>query len=142
MTARPRLTRAAAPTFIFLSLPFPSTSRPQIGYGSPQTLSDTGLKLAKGSRGDAPTLKPTFMVFAPTVLDRVRQAVQAKVAAAKPIGQKLFKAALNQGYRDYDKGKIGAHPLWNAIVFKKARLFGFEFATASAFAFAPAFAGA
>lgn len=30
------------------------------------------------------------MVFAPTVLDRVRQAVQAKVAAAKPIQQKLF----------------------------------------------------
>jgi long-subunit acyl-CoA synthetase (AMP-forming) len=61
------------------------------------------------------------MVFAPTVLDRVRQAVQAKVAAAKPIGQKLFKAALNQGFRDYEKGKIGAHPLWNAIVFKKVQ---------------------
>lgn len=33
-----------------------------IGYGSPQTLTDTGLKLAKGQKGDAPTLKPTFMV--------------------------------------------------------------------------------
>lgn len=44
----------------------PDTPDTQIGYGSPQTLSDTGLKLAKGVRGDAPTLRPTFMVFAPT----------------------------------------------------------------------------
>ena len=33
-----------------------------IGYGSPQTLTDTGLKLAAGCKGDAPTLQPTFMV--------------------------------------------------------------------------------
>jgi len=34
-----------------------------IGYGSPQTLTDSGLKLAEGTRGDAPTLEPTFMVW-------------------------------------------------------------------------------
>lgn len=90
-----------------------------VGYGSPQTLSDTGLKLAAGSRGDAPTLKPTFMVFAPTVLDRVRQGVQAKVKAAKPIAQKLFGKALAAGARDFDKGLIGAPTLWNFLVFRK-----------------------
>lgn len=29
--------------------------------------------------------------------------------------------ALRQGYNDYEKGKIGAHPFLNAVVFKKAR---------------------
>ena len=92
-----------------------------IGYGSPQTLSDTGLKLAAGSRGDAPMLRPTFMVFAPTVLDRVRQAVQAKVAGAKPLAQKLFARALAAGYADFDKGLIGAPPLWNVLVVRKVQ---------------------
>jgi long-subunit acyl-CoA synthetase (AMP-forming) len=90
-----------------------------IGYGSPQTLTDSGLKLAAGVKGDAPTLKPTFMVFAPTVLDRVRAGVQAKVAAASPLSQTLFNAALAAGYAEFEAGRIGAPPLWNALVFRK-----------------------
>ena len=90
-----------------------------IGYGSPQTLGDTGLKIAPGTRGDAPTLRPTFVVFAPTVLDRVRQGVEAKVAAASPFSQKLFARALKAGAKDFDNGKIGAPPLWNFLVFRK-----------------------
>jgi long-subunit acyl-CoA synthetase (AMP-forming) len=72
-------------------------------------------------RGDAPTLKPTFVVFAPLVLDRVRQAVQAKVAAGSPGKRKLFERALAAGGRDFDAGMIGAPPLWNALVFKKVQ---------------------
>jgi long-subunit acyl-CoA synthetase (AMP-forming) len=92
-----------------------------VGYGSPQTLTDSGLKLAPGCRGDAPTLRPTFMVFAPTVLDRVRSAVQAKIAKASPLSQSLFAAALAAGGREFDAGRIGAPPLWNALVFKKVQ---------------------
>ena len=92
-----------------------------IGYGSPQTLTDTGLKLAPGTRGDAPTLKPTFMVFAPAVLDRVRQAVQAKFGAAKPVLKKLINAGLAAGRKDFEAGKIGAPFLYNAIIFKKVQ---------------------
>ena len=92
-----------------------------IGYGSPQTLTDTGLKLAPGCRGDAPTLRPTFMVFAPTVLDRVRQAVDAKMAAATGVKHKLAAAALRAGFRDFAAGRIGAPPLFNALVFKKVQ---------------------
>ena len=92
-----------------------------IGYGSPQTLTDTGLKLAPGTRGDAPTLKPTFMVFAPAVLDRVRQAVQAKFAAAKPLLKRLINAGLAAGRKDFEAGKIGAPFLYNAIIFKKVQ---------------------
>ena len=92
-----------------------------IGYGSPQTLTDTGLKLAPGTRGDAPTLRPTFMVFAPAVLDRVRQAVQAKFAGAKPILKKLINAGLAAGRRDFEAGRIGAPFLYNALIFKKVQ---------------------
>ena len=92
-----------------------------VGYGSPQTLTDSGLKLAPGTRGDAPTLRPTFMVFAPTILDRVRSAVQAKVQAASPVAQSIFNAALEAGYAEFDAGRIGAPPLWNALAFRKVQ---------------------
>ncbi len=92
-----------------------------VGYGTPQTLTDSGLKLAPGTRGDAPTLRPTFMVFAPTVLDRVRAAVQAKIAAASPLAQSLFGTALKAGYAEFDAGRIGAPPLWNALLFRKVQ---------------------
>lgn len=84
-----------------------------IGYGGPQTLIDTGLKLAPGVKGDAPTLQPTFMVFAPTVLDRVRTAVTAKFKAMPgPLGA-VFHSALAAGNEEFDAGRIGAPPLWN-----------------------------
>jgi long-chain acyl-CoA synthetase len=84
-----------------------------IGYGSPQTLIDTGLKLASGVKGDAPTLKPTFMVFAPTVLDRVRTAVTAKFKTMPGPLSAVFHSALAAGYEEFDAGRIGAPPLWN-----------------------------
>lgn len=92
-----------------------------VGYGSPQTLTDSGLKLAAGCRGDAPTLRPTFMVFAPTVLDRVRASVQAKVAGASSVAQSIFGAALEAGYAEFEAGRIGAPPLWNALAFRKVQ---------------------
>jgi long-chain acyl-CoA synthetase len=92
-----------------------------IGYGSPQTLTDTGLKLAKGVRGDAPTLKPTFMVFAPAVLDRVRQAVQAKFSAASPTLKRLINAGLAAGEREFHAGRCGSTFFYNALIFKKVQ---------------------
>jgi long-subunit acyl-CoA synthetase (AMP-forming) len=92
-----------------------------IGYGSPQTLTDTGLKLAAGTRGDAPTLKPTFMVFAPAVLDRVRQAVQAKFAAASPTLRRVIDAGLAAGEREFHAGRNGSPWFYNALVFKKVQ---------------------
>lgn len=94
---------------------------PQVGYGHPQTLSDVGLKLAPGVRGDAIHLKPTFMVFPPTVLDRIRQGITAKVEAAGGIKASLFERALNDGKRDFETNKIGPPPLWNLAVFRNAQ---------------------
>ena len=47
-----------------------------IGYGSPHTLTDNSVKIKVGAcKGDATTLKPTFMVMAPAVADKVRTAL-------------------------------------------------------------------
>merc|ERR1719264_1191853 len=71
-----------------------------IGYGSPQTLTSTGVKLAKGQEGDAPLLKPTLLVFAPAVLDKVYSGVKRKVQGG--VKEKLFNKALESGYANYN----------------------------------------
>jgi len=92
----------------------------RMGYGNPHTLTDTGVKLQKGCRGDAPVLRPTFMVFAPAVLDKVYSAVQAKVKASGAISQHLFKFALEKGMQEYDKGHVGA-PWYCSFIFSKVQ---------------------
>ena len=61
------------------------------------------------------------MVFARAVLDRVRQAVQAKFAGAKPILKKLINAGLAAGRRDFEAGRIGAPFLYNAPSLKRCK---------------------
>ena len=50
-----------------------------IGYGSPLTLSDNSAKIKKGTKGDAPELKPTLMTAVPAILDRVREGIRKMV---------------------------------------------------------------
>ena len=52
----------------------------RIGYGSPLTLTDTGSKIKKGTKGDASVLKPTLMAAVPAIVDRVRDGVLKKVS--------------------------------------------------------------
>merc|ERR1719450_1958249 len=73
-----------------------------MGYGSPHTLTDTGVKLKQpGQKGDAPTLAPTVMLFAPAVLDKVYAAVWRKMDSA--LKKYLFDCALESGYKNYAK---------------------------------------
>jgi len=90
-----------------------------IGYGSPHTLTSTGVKLQKGQVGDAQLLKPTLMVFAPAVLDKVYKGVKARVDGMPPTTKTLFNMALQAGYRNFDNGGVGAGLFWNRLVFKK-----------------------
>lgn len=93
-----------------------------LGYGSPHTLTDTGVKLKRPeSSGDAPLLGPTFMVFAPAVLDKIYQSIQAKKDGAGWFGQKMFDLGLNSGSRRFAKGQIGANFIFNGLVFKKVQ---------------------
>jgi long-subunit acyl-CoA synthetase (AMP-forming) len=93
-----------------------------LGFGSPHTLTDTGVKLKRPeSIGDASCLQPTLMVFAPAVLDKVYQGVQAKRAALGGLGQQLFSWGLASGERRFDRGKVGANWFFDKLVFKKVQ---------------------
>jgi len=93
----------------------------QIGYGSPHTLTPTGVKVHPGSLGDAQALKPTLMVFAPAVLDKVYIGLDQKMKAASPLVQKLFKWGLAAGEARFEQGLIGSSWFYNKIVFKKVQ---------------------
>jgi len=89
-----------------------------IGFGSPTTLTSTGVKLAKGQEGDAPTLKPTVMVFAPAVMDKVYMGVKDKVAKKGGAAETLFNQALQSGYKNYDAGGVGCgYAAWNLLMY-------------------------
>eukprot|EP00301_Raphidiophrys_heterophryoidea_P022257 c6458_g1_i1.p1 GENE.c6458_g1_i1~~c6458_g1_i1.p1 ORF type:complete len:738 (+),score=165.86 c6458_g1_i1:41-2215(+) len=92
----------------------------KMGYGNPHTLTDNGVKLQRGCRGDATVLRPTFMVFAPAVLDKVYTAVQAKVKAGSPFSKKLFDFALQRGFESREKGAI-VPPWYCSLIFKKVQ---------------------
>lgn len=93
-----------------------------MGFGSPHTLTDSGVKLKRPeSIGDARCLQPTFMVFAPAVLDKIYQAVQSRRASFSAAKRALFRWGLNSGERHFRRGKIGANRLYNGIVFKKVQ---------------------
>jgi long-subunit acyl-CoA synthetase (AMP-forming) len=93
-----------------------------LGFGSPHTLTDTGVKLKRPeSSGDAPLLQPTFMVFAPAVLDKIYQGVNAKREKMSGVAQTMFSWGLNSGNRHFDNGSIGANWFFNKIVFSKVQ---------------------
>merc|ERR1712060_255316 len=90
-----------------------------VGYGTPQTLTSTGVKLAKGQEGDAPLLKPTVMVFAPAVMDKVYMGVKDKVAKKGGASEKLFNRALEAGYKNYEGGGVGCgNAAWNLLMYQ------------------------
>eukprot|EP00929_Paragymnodinium_shiwhaense_P032558 TRINITY_DN18022_c0_g1_i1.p2 TRINITY_DN18022_c0_g1~~TRINITY_DN18022_c0_g1_i1.p2 ORF type:complete len:695 (-),score=201.30 TRINITY_DN18022_c0_g1_i1:309-2393(-) len=91
-----------------------------LGFGTPHSLTDTGVKLKRPeSMGDAPCLQPTFMVFAPAVLDKVYQAVIAKRDGLGSIARALFNMGLSSGERHFKRGQVGANRIFNMLVFKK-----------------------
>jgi long-subunit acyl-CoA synthetase (AMP-forming) len=87
-----------------------------VGYGSPHTLTDTGVKLAKGGTGDAKCLKPTVMLFAPAVLDKVYGKINLKFAHG--IKKALFGAAQTAGNERYRMGKVGSGCFYNLLPMK------------------------
>ena len=94
----------------------------QVGYGSPHTLTPTGVKVKAGTmQGDAAVLKPTLMVFAPAVLDKVYVGLDAKVKAGPKAIYNLFLKGVEAGKANFDRGVIGAPFLYNKIIFKKAQ---------------------
>ena len=86
--------------------------------------------------GDGAALKPTIMVFAPAVLDKVYAGVKGKIAAKGAVVGWLFGMALKSGIANFDAGLRLVHDhivgstisttrrdeqVLDAIVFKKIR---------------------
>lgn len=93
-------------------------------YGSAHTLTATGVKMKQTKPpqiGDAAAARPTIMVFAPAVLDKVYAKVSATFAEKKGLIACLVKQGFQSGYANYDKGGVGAKGLGAAIVFKKVQ---------------------
>jgi long-subunit acyl-CoA synthetase (AMP-forming) len=86
----------------------------RMGYGTPHTLISSGVKLKRPeSEGDAFVLKPTFMVFAPAVFDKVYKGVLDKVEGAGGLAKWVFETALQAGMSNYDGGGVGVNPVLN-----------------------------
>jgi len=93
-----------------------------VGFGTPHTLTDSGVKLKRPeSIGDAACLKPTFMVFAPAVLDKIYAAVQGKRDTLGGVGRTLFDWGLLSGERRFKRKVSGANWFYNRVVFKKVQ---------------------
>jgi len=93
-----------------------------IGYGTPQTLTPTSPKMKQTKPpqvGDAAALRPTAMVFAPAVLDRVYATIKSRVEGGSTLKQTLFAWAMADGVARYDKGLIGASWHYDLLVFSK-----------------------
>ncbi|OMO67191.1 hypothetical protein CCACVL1_20719 [Corchorus capsularis] len=99
------------------------SSRCQIAYGSPWTLTDTSSKIMEGTRGDVSVLKPTIMAAVPAMIDHVREAVLGKVE--EEGSKKHFDIAYKRRLAAIQGSWFGAWGLekwfWDASVFESAR---------------------
>jgi len=94
----------------------------QLAYGSPHTLTETAVKLKRPeSEGDAFIAKPTFMIFAPAVFDKVYKGVLKKVDGAGGVLKKVFQKAIEWGGQNYDTGGVGVNPILNRLAFGKVQ---------------------
>jgi len=91
-----------------------------VGFGTPQTLTDSGVKLKRPeSIGDAPCLRPSFMVFAPAVLDKIYMAAMGRKDSLGLVPKTFFEWGLVSGERHLQHQKVGANVFYNEAVFKK-----------------------
>jgi len=103
-----------------------------LGYGSPHTLTETGVKLKRPeSEGDAVLLRPTFMVFAPAVFDKVYKGVLKKLESKGSVAKSLFDYALSVGMSNFENNSaVGVNPLLNVVFHNVQKLLGGRVAVA------------
>jgi len=92
----------------------------RIGYSSPQTLLDTGVKDAEGKpAGDLRMLRPTLLAAVPLILDRFKNSVLGKVNEAGFVKRILFKIAFYLKRRNTLRKQ--SSPLLDLLVFNKIK---------------------
>ena len=89
-----------------------------VGYSSASTLTDNSTAVKTGEIGDLRILKPTVMASVPVVLERLKKAVEEKVAVeATAFKKKLFEAACAKKLKLVKQGKTTS--VLDMLVFKK-----------------------
>jgi len=95
-----------------------------LAYGTPGTLTPASTKMKQTKppqEGDAMASRPTVMVFAPAVLDRVYNAIKARVAGGSAVKRMFFVKGLKAGERNFKKNVVGAPGLYQKVVFSKVQ---------------------
>jgi len=92
-----------------------------LGYGSPHTLTNAGVKLAQGQTGDLLILQPTVAVFAPLVLEKIYNGIKLKFSAFKGLKAKLVKNGLAAGKKNFENGVVGSSKLYQKLLFSKVQ---------------------
>jgi len=90
-----------------------------VGFASPHTLTATGVKLGKNCQGDFAILQPTFLAFAPAVLEKIYNSIMMKTSSLTGLKKLLFDWGTASGEANFDKGVVGSSWLYNAALFKK-----------------------
>jgi len=92
-----------------------------LGYCTAHTLTDTGVKLAPGQTGDLKVLRPTVVVFAPLVLEKIYNAINIKFGALTGVKALLRDWGLQSGKDNFKRGVVGASWFYNKVLFKKVQ---------------------
>jgi len=85
-----------------------------IGTGNTRSLSSS---MVKNCKGDLEELRPTIFVGVPSVHDRIKQGIEAKIEHAGILTKTLFRLAYNSKKESLLKGKDT--PIWNFLVFNQ-----------------------
>jgi len=85
-----------------------------LGFGSPRTVAATGVR---NCLGDIAELRPTILLGVPTIFERLKHGILAKISKASPVAQFLFRTAYAAKLNALRQGKNT--PIWNKIVFAK-----------------------
>jgi len=90
-----------------------------IGFSSPNTMTDVSTGIKRGQKGDATLLKPTIMCTVPLILDRIYKSMMGGIKKRGPTFKKVFDFCYN--YK-LSWNKMGfTTPILNALVFNKIK---------------------
>ena len=94
-----------------------------ISYGSPYTLTENSPQTVEGELGDLAVFKPAYIIAVPLVVNRIKLAIEAKVAAKGKTFERLFHSLVEYKQQWTEQGF--ATPILDMLVFKRiASAFG------------------
>jgi len=91
----------------------------QVGYSTPNTMTDASSAIKKGQKGDVTLLQPTLIASVPLILVRIQKNIQEAVRKQGPAFQKIFKMCYDYKL-SWNKSGFTT-PILSATIFKKIR---------------------